>query len=142
MLKQLGQNPQVIFWLSIPLIILVGVFKEERSLVINILDIFYVIDFQFVTHLISLVFLIAGFGYWMMIKTKRQLSRRLRLAHLILTFGGLLIIWILSLFYKDTFLGNDLNNYLLLIIYIIILMIVLSQLLFLINIIRGLIIKR
>ena len=128
-----------IFWLSIPIIILIGILNLGKTFDVNIHDTYYIIDFRFITHLISLVFLIIGFGYWILQKTNRRISRRLLKIHVIITFGGLLIIWILSLFYQDTFQDLMFYNYLSLIIYLIILITVLGQLLFLFNIFRGLI---
>lgn len=128
-----------IFWLSIPVIILIGILNIGKTFDVNIDDTYYIIDFRFITHLISIVFLIIGFGYWIMQKSNRRLSRRLLKIHVIITFGGLLIIWILSLFYKDPFQDITFNNYLSFIIYLIILIIILSQFLFLYNIFRGLI---
>ena len=140
-MKKLFKNPHHIFWLSIPIVLLIGIFNPERSVDINVYDTYYIFFLKDLTYLISLIFLITGLGYWLMRKTNRKLSNRLNIIHIILTFGGIILIWILSQLYQDPMQGYNFNNNLTLTIYITIFLVIIGQLLFPVNIIRGLIVK-
>lgn len=149
-MRKLLKYPHYIFLLAGPLILLIGVFNPEKSLHLNVYDTYYIFFLRDLTYLISLIFLITGFGYWMMKKMKRKLSNRMNIIHIILTFGGIILIWILSKFYRDQVQSQlyrdqlqefKFNNNLTLTIYITINLVIMGQLLFPINIIRGLIIK-
>lgn len=108
---------------------------------INIYDTYYILDFPLITYLISFIFLIIGLGYRIMQWANKKVSRLLLRVHIMLTFGGLLVIWVLSLFYRLTGIGFEFNNNLSLVIYLISLIIILGQLLFPINMLRGMIKK-
>ena len=140
-MKKLFKNPHYIFWLSIPIILFIGLINPERSLEINIYDTYYIFFLQDLTYLFSLIFLITGLGYWLMRKTNIKLSNRLNIIHIILTFGGIILIWILSQLYRDPMQGYNFNNKLTSTIYITIFLVIIGQVLFPVNIIRGLTVK-
>lgn len=130
-----------IFWISVPFIILTGLLRHGISVDINFYDTYYIIDFPLITYVISMVFFIIGLGYWVLLKAKRTVSKTLMFYHIIITFGGILLILNLSQFYQTSFQGFEFNNNLNLVIYLLCGMVILSQIIFLINIARGLIIK-
>lgn len=121
---------------------LVGVLNGDTVLDINVHDTYFVIVYLHFAILISILFGIIGVGYWVMQKTNRKLSKWLNLTHIGLTFGTPLAVWILSNFYRTETMEYEFNNNLTLIITLIILIMVFGQLIFPINIIRGLMIKK
>ncbi|WP_338356233.1 hypothetical protein [Yeosuana marina] len=108
---------------------------------INVHDIYFVFSQIDLTILISILFGIIGFGYWLMLKANRKLSKWLNLIHITLTFGGILLIWILSLLFRESIIEYDFNDNLTLAIYLIALIAVFGQIIYPINIIYGLIKK-
>ena len=75
-------------------------------------------------------------------KMNKKLSKWLSWIHIVLTFGGPLAAWIISNFYRTEIVEFKFNNNLTLIITLIVLIIIFGQLIFPINIVRGLIIKK
>ncbi|SEA51149.1 hypothetical protein [Bizionia paragorgiae] len=138
-MSRITNKPHLIFWLSIPLIMLSGFVSSTENLVINKYDTYYVFSLTDLNILISILFAIIGLGYWIMLKTNRKLSKWLNLAHIALTFGGILLIWVLSQLYRESIVEFDFNDNLTLAIYSITLIAVVGQIIFPINIISGLI---
>lgn len=141
-MKKLIEKPHLIFLLAIPIIMLIGVLSEDAILDINIHDTYYVIAYLYIAILISILFGIIGIGYWIMHKADRKLSKWLNSIHIGLTFGGILVVWILSKFYRTEIIEYEFNNNLTLIITLIVLLMIVVQLIFPINIIYGLIKKK
>jgi heme/copper-type cytochrome/quinol oxidase subunit 1 len=145
--KFLTDKPYLIFWLSIPIIILIGFLSGTEPLDINLHDTYYVIEHGFISILISIIFGILGFGYWIMQKTNRRLSKWLNLTHIVLTIGGLLLIRILLQLFRELeteSLMSDFhfNENLNIAMFIIALIVIFGQIVYPINIIRGIILKR
>ena len=138
-MSRITNKPHLIFWLSIPLIMLSGFLSSTENLVINKYDTYYVFSLTDLNIVISVLFAIIGLGYWIMLKTHRKLSKWLNLTHIALTFGGILLIWILSQLYRESIVEFDFNDNLTLAIYAIALISVFGQIIFPINIISGLI---
>ncbi|GGW76627.1 hypothetical protein GCM10008085_29740 [Winogradskyella epiphytica] len=146
-MKFLTDKPYRIFWLSIPIIILIGFLSGTEPLDINVHDTYYVIEHGIFSILISIIFGIIGFGYWIMQKANRRLSKWLNLTHIVLTIGGLLLIRIILLLFREPeteTLMSDLNfnENLNIAMFIIALIMIFGQIVYPINIIRGIIIKR
>lgn len=146
-MKFLIDKPYLIFWLSIPIIILIGFLSGTEPLDINVHDTYFVIDHGFISILISLTFGIIGFGYWIMQKVNRKLSKWLNLIHIVLTIGGLLLIQILLQLFREPETESlmsdyDSNENLNIAMFIISLIVIFGQIIYPINIIRGIIIKR
>ena len=138
-MSRITNKPHLIFWLSIPLIMLSGFVSSTENLVVNKYDTYYVFSLTELNILISILFAIIGLGYWIMLKTNRKLSKWLNLTHIALTFGGILLIWVLSQLYRESIVEFDFNENLTLAIYSIALIAVVGQIIFPINIISGLI---
>ena len=137
-MNRLIEKPHLIFLLAIPIIMLIGILSGDAVLDINIHDTYFVITHLHFEILISILFGIIGIGYWIMLKTGRKLSKWLNWTHIGLTFGGTLLVRILTKFYRPEFLEYEFNNNLTLIISLIILLMIIGQLIFPINIIYGL----
>lgn len=135
------KNPHYIFLPAIPILFL-GFIDQEKNLSLNIHDTYFVFSFIDLMYLISIIFLIIGLGYWFMSKYHRQLSFWLNVLHISLTFGGLLLIWILPQLFRTSIGDYNFNNNLTMVIYVCIFAVILGQLLFPFNIIRGLILKK
>ncbi|WP_106793354.1 hypothetical protein [Aquimarina sp. Aq78] len=140
-MNQLLKKPHLIFLLTIPIIMLIGFLSRGAIFDINIHDTYYLIDYFYLATLISILFGIIGFGYWVMQKVNRRLSKWLNWAHIVLTFGGIILVPIFAQLYQKEIIEYKFNNNLTLVITIIILLMILAQIIFPINIIYGLIKK-
>ena len=136
-----NNKPHLIFWLSVPLIILIGILSGTETMDVNIHDTYFVFTKYHLSILISALFGIIGFGYWIMKKANRKLSKWLNWIHIILTFGSLLIMLGIPFIsfeskksefplYDDVSIQN-------LILTLIFLTIIFGQLFYIINIIIG-----
>ena len=144
-MNKLIEKPYLIFWVSIPLIILSKFLSGTEPLDINVHDTYYVIEHGVIS--ISIIFGIIGLGYWIMQKANRRLSKWLNLTHIVLTIGGLLLIRILLQLFREpeteTLLSDfDFNENLNIVMFIVALIMIFGQIVYPINIIRGIIIKR
>lgn len=120
---------------------LIGFISGDDVLDINVHDTYYVIAYIHLSTMISIFFGIIGLGYWIMLKANRKLSKWLNLIHIALTFGGILLIWILAQLFRESIMEYEFNNNLTLAIYLIALIAVFGQIIYPINIIYGLIKK-
>ena len=141
-MNKLVEKPHLAFLLAIPVLMLIGILSENAVLDINVHDTYYVIPYLHLAILISILFGIIGMGYWIMQKAERKLSKWLNWTHLGLTFGGIIVVWILTKFYRTETMEYEFNNNLTLIITLIIILMIVGQLIFPINIIYGLIKKK
>ncbi|MBT0607785.1 cbb3-type cytochrome c oxidase subunit I [Aequorivita echinoideorum] len=141
-MNKLIEKPHLIFLLTIPIIMLIGILSRDSVLDINVHDTYYIIAYLHLAILISIFFGIIGIGYWIMLKADRKLSKWLNWTHIGLTFGGTLVVWILTKFYRTEIMEYEFNYNLTLMITLIILLMIVGQLIFPINIIYGLIKKK
>jgi heme/copper-type cytochrome/quinol oxidase subunit 1 len=140
-MKLLFKKPHLIFWISIPILMIIGLIGENKVLDINVHDTYYIISHTHLAIFISFNFGIIGLGYWLALKTIRKLSKLLSLIHIIITFGGIILIWILSQLFRESIMEQEYNTNLSLSITLITVIVILGQIIFPINIIRGLIKK-
>ena len=138
-MKYLLKKPHIIFLVSIPVLLLFGQLNRDTTLSFNMYDTYYVFAVAQLTALVAILFGAIGLGYWMMLRSKKDLSPRLNNWHIGLTFGGGALFLVLTLLYREGFNGNE---YLRLIKYILGLLVILGQILFPINIFSSLIVKR
>ena len=141
-MSKLIEKPHLIFLTVIPIIMMIGILSGDSTLYFNVHDTYLVILYFHLTILISVFFGIIGFGYWIMQKANRKLSKWMYWTHIGLTFGGTWVILILAQLYRERIMEYEFNNNLTLIILLILLLIGIGQLLFPINIIYGLTKKR
>ena len=138
-MRIVSHKPHLIFFISIPVIILTWFINGNKMMNINVLDTYFVFNQIDLAILIAILFAIIGFGYWIMQKTNRNLSKRLNFAHIFLTFGGILLIGILAQLFRDPGMDFAFNNYLTLAIYSIALIAILGQGIYIINLVRGIV---
>lgn len=138
-MRKVSHKPHLIFFISIPVIILIGFINGNKMMNINVLDSYFVFNQIDLAILISILFAIIGFGYWIMHRTNRNLSQRLNFAHIFLTFGGILLIGILAQLFRDPGMDFAFNNYLTLAIYSIALIAILGQGIYILNVVRGIV---
>lgn len=141
-MRGITNKPHLIFFLSMPLIILNGILNKNKMLDMNVHDTYFVFSQLDLSTLISILFAITGIGYWIMLKTNRKLYKWLNLIHITLTFGGILLIWILAQLFRESIMEYDYNNKLTSAIYLIALISILGQIVYPINIISGIFRKR
>lgn len=141
-MKLLVNKPHLIFLLAIPITMLIGILSGDAVMDINVHDTYYIIAYLHLTMLISILFGIIGIGYWFMLKANRKLSKLLNLIHITLTFGGILLIWILAQLFREPILEYDFNYNLTLAIYLIALITIFGQIIYLINIVNRIIRRR
>ena len=146
-MDSITNKAHLIFWISIPAILLIGITNWNGFLDISIHDTYYVIASPHVAFLISILFLLIGLGYWLMVTFNRPLSKWLTLIHMVITIDGSIIMWIASLLYTKPVTNPDNIVYddslaTLNAIYVIGFMVILiGQLIYLINIGLGLLRK-
>jgi heme/copper-type cytochrome/quinol oxidase subunit 1 len=146
-MKVLTDKPHLIFFITIPIIMLIGILSGDSVLDINVHDTYYVITHFHLAILISILFGIIGVGYWIIKKAYGKLSKWLNWIHIGLTFGGIIFIFTLSQLYRepktDTILSDfDFNQNLDIITFITLLITIFGQVIYPVNLIRGILKKQ
>ena len=85
-------KPHKPFLLAILPVMLLGYLSREAVLDINIHDTYVIINYGNLAILFSVLFAIIGISYWAMTKTNKKPATWLSAIHLILTFGGSLML--------------------------------------------------
>ena len=137
----LTKRPHIIFLVFAVITFILG-FNANGGIDINIHDTYYVISNYHFATLISILFGIIGLIYWIVKKVNGNLSKRLNLIHVTLTFGGIFLILILNEFFRKSIMEYDFNENLTMVIYLISAIVIFGQIIFPINIISGIIRKR
>ncbi len=136
-------KPHFYFLITAIIILLLGIFnnqfkKNEDSVFdLNIHDTYYIVDHFVITEFLTILFLILGFGYWILEKLNRKLNSKLTKFHCISTIGLLFLYWLfikISNFIEIT--DNGISNIFLLIIFFII---AIAQIIYIINIGIGIV---
>jgi hypothetical protein len=91
-MDKLDLKPHLIFWNSIPIVLVMGYAERNASVVLNLGDAYYRIEPLDLTIWIAGLYAIIGLGYWTMRKLNRQLSPWMNLIHMICTAGGVILI--------------------------------------------------
>jgi len=128
-MKIILNKPYKIIWLSIPLVIGLSLIGLNKTIDIQMHDTYLVISLFHVGILFSIILGVIGFFYWLM--RKKKLINWMTVVHVIITIGSFLIILIGAMLAKIFFLQVDTLTPL----SSIILIGLLSQLLFLFNLI-------
>ena len=140
-MNRLIKKPYIPFLLAIFPVMLLGFLSRGAVLDINIHDTYVIINYWHMALLISVLFAISGISYWAMTKANKKPATWLSAIHLILTFGGSLMLWILPYFYSLDPLAYAFNNNLTAAITLSALVMLIGQILFPINIVYGLLKK-
>lgn len=94
-------RPEIICWLSVPLIALLGLLTIDHNLDIQLHDTYFVISNRDLGIVFSLFIGLTGLGYWGVNRIKGSLLRSLYYIHVFFTIGGALAILIFTLFLGD-----------------------------------------
>ncbi len=135
-MNRVTERPHIIFLVFAVITFILG-FNANGGIDINIHDTYYVISNYHFATLISILFGIIGLIYWIVKKMNGNLSNRLNLIHVALTFGGIFIILILNEFFRKSIMEYNFNENLTMVIYLISSIVVFGQIIFPINIISG-----
>ena len=101
-MKKITQAPHFMFWILIPIILLIGLLKPDKTLDINIHDTYIIIALLHLAVLISIIFGILGLGYWVVIKLNRRLVNWFTIIHLIITVISLCLIILIPFFLPES----------------------------------------
>lgn len=101
-MKKITEAPHFLFWILIPIILIIGLLKPDKTLDINIHDTYIVIALLHLAVLISIIFGILGLGYWVVIKLNRRLVNWLTVIHLIITVIGFCLILLIPFFLPES----------------------------------------
>ncbi|ANH61429.1 cbb3-type cytochrome c oxidase subunit I [Dokdonia donghaensis] len=137
----LTKRPHIVFLVFAVITFILG-FNANGGIDINIHDTYFVMSNYHFATLISILFGIIGLIYWIVKKVNGNLSKRLNLIHVALTFGGIFLILILNEFFRKSIMEYDFNENLTTVIYLISAVVIFGQIIFPINIISGIIKKR
>lgn len=139
-------KPHIYFWITALIIFIAGLFtfSDENALIdINVHDTYFILHLFHLISFISFLYFIEGSVYWVLKKLKISLIGYLTQIHLFFTVGGLFVYFLLMTIFKDdtevepgVFNETSILGWM---IIVIICTILFSQILFLINVIIGLI---
>jgi len=140
-MNKIIKKPHIPFLLVILPVMLLGYLSREAVLDINIHDTYVIINYGHLAILISVLFAIIGISYWAMTNANKKPATWLSALHMVLTFGGSLMLWILPNFYSVDSFAYAFNNNLTAAITLSVLVILIGQILVPINIVYGLLRK-
>lgn len=110
LMTKITKTPHIVFWILIPITLLIGFLKPDKTLDINIHDTYFVIGLISLAVIISIIFGILGLGYWVIIKLNGRLVNWLTIIHLIITIIGffsiIIIFFSLPSIEQDGFSSN------------------------------------
>ena len=138
-------KPQIFLWLSIPVILLIGLNDYNERVDINIYDTYFVTTGWHLAILISAAFALLGLIYWGLIKAGFKPIGWLTITHLGCTIDTLLLVWLIMLF--DWFSQTDLlhmaglNGQSLVLAFLLILFL-LGQVLFILNLVLTIVLNK
>lgn len=96
-----------LFWIVSLITLLIGVSNMDGTLDINIHDTYFVIAHFYVAIILSIVYFIYGFGYWLVQeKFKKRLVKILTIIHSVFLIGSFLAYWIV-IYYTRLFATNN-----------------------------------
>ena len=106
-MNKLFEKPHLLFFISVPIILLIGFFYRDSAIDFNIHDTYFVISDLHLSSLISIIYGIIGIGYWVHLKTNRKLIKSFVVLHIILTIGGTITFFGISFIPVNTFMDSD-----------------------------------
>ncbi|WP_223033077.1 hypothetical protein [Hanstruepera marina] len=112
---KLFRKPHLYFWISIPILLLYGFLNGHGTLSVNYYDTYFIIENAYLVVILAIAFSIIGFWYWLMRKLNRKLIMWMTIIHVIITIDGIIIAFLLELFFKD----SDINSIMAIIIMLI-----------------------
>lgn len=145
MIEFIQKKPYFIFIALIVIFLTVGFFNPKKDLDINIHDTYFVISYLYFAVLLSVIYTFLAIIYFVVLKLKFTLISWMTVLHVLVSVGGLVLIWIFSQFIRKTASGNfesmlsDIyfNNKMTLGIVISIFSIVAMQVVFVVNVVQA-----
>ncbi|SFR51803.1 hypothetical protein SAMN04490243_2518 [Robiginitalea myxolifaciens] len=101
-----------IFWALSLLAIVVGAFAGNATVDVNIHDTYFVMEKRYFAYALAVLFMLYGTGYWVIYKAKRYPSKLLFDSHLAITLLLPLLAWIALRMKRDTYPGEDYQQFL------------------------------
>ena len=96
-LKSLYRSPHIMFWISIPIVLLAGFFgRDQFSIVFNNAE--YVASSKMLSIWISFFFALMGVIYHNLIRSGIRIRKWLTLIHLFCSLDMAVVFWILTYF--------------------------------------------
>ena len=96
-----------LFWIVSLIILLIGLYDMDGTFDINIHDTYYIIPHIYGAVLLSIVYFIYGFGYWLVQeKFKKRLVKILTIIHSVILTGSFLAYWVV-IYYTRLFATNN-----------------------------------
>ncbi|MCH4551447.1 hypothetical protein [Aestuariibaculum lutulentum] len=138
MLYKLLDRPYLIFWISIPIIILNAAYSRNDTMQFNVYDTYYIFSRFHLFLSITIAFAFMGLGYWIMHKAGKCLCQPLSILHITLTFGGIFTVWIISICLRVSIMQYNTSDHLTNAIYLVSFIVLFSQIVYPINIIKSL----
>lgn len=91
-MKNLVFKPYLIFWVTVPFVILMGFIGADNLYQYNFKGVQVILSEINVAILLAIIFELIGAGYWILRVRNRPYSRFLGILHVFLTVGGVLIL--------------------------------------------------
>ncbi len=145
-MSKILKKPFILFWIIIPLIIILGHSKKDHTLDFNVHDTYYVVSQYHVSIIFSKFLGIIGLLYFILIRLKCNLSNTLNLIHWFCTFVGITFLldvfsfFNLNFFIEERYYTN--TNIPNVTIFYYLLLMLLGQVIFVINMVRGFLRRR
>jgi len=145
-MKYIFEKPFAIFWIVIPIVLIIGFINAKKNIEVNIHDTYYVASIKTLAILISLYFGLIGLLYFLFNHLNLNLLTFLTKTHIIVSLLTFPMIYLLNFLYKNdvsydifTIINNEkINNKVTYSIIFVLLIFIISQLLFLANLIQAL----
>jgi heme/copper-type cytochrome/quinol oxidase subunit 1 len=146
-MEYIQKNPYFIFLTLIVIFLAIGFLNAEETLDINIHDTYYVISYLHFAVLLSVIYTFLAILYFALIKLNFPLIKWLINTHVIVSVGGLVLIWIFSQLKREMspgdiesyIAGMTFNDKMLLGIFITVLTMVATQVVFVVNVVQALV---
>jgi heme/copper-type cytochrome/quinol oxidase subunit 1 len=146
-MEYIQKNPYFIFLILIVMLLGIGFLNSKETLDINIHDTYYVISYLHFAVLLSVIYTFLAILYFALIKLNFPLIKWLINTHVIVSVGGLVLIWIFSQLKREMspgdiesyIAGMTFNDKMLLGIFITVLTMVATQVVFVVNVIQALV---
>ncbi len=101
-----------IFWVLTLLAVLVGALSGNATVDVNIHDTYFSMEKRYFAYALAGLMMLYGTGYWVIYKAKRFPSKLLFDLHLAITLLLPLLAWIALRMQRDTYPGEDYQQFL------------------------------
>jgi len=149
-MKYILHKPYFLFLAVTIIFLTIGFVKPEEKLVINIYDIYIVINYLDFAWLLTLIYAFFILIYFFLIKMNYALINWMIVTHVLISIGGLFLIWIFYELTRETNPGDfknlisdiDFNSKMRWGIIVSVFSIIGTQVIFLVNVIQALLIGK